>query len=85
MKERATAPPGDDEAVEHGIPDGAIGEKLAIPIEREVLRRKAADTVAIEGIKNEHGERQIDEREDEGGVQREQEASGELESWPLLI
>ena len=69
---------GDDEAVEDGIPDGAVGEELAIPIEREMLRRKSADTVAIEGIENEHDDRQIDEREDERGVDREQ---GRAASW----
>ena len=48
---------GDDEAVQHGIPDRAVGEKLAIPIEREMARRKAADAVAIEGVNDEHDDR----------------------------
>jgi hypothetical protein len=40
----------DEETVEHGIPNGTVGEELAIPIERELPRWKSADAVAIEGI-----------------------------------
>ena len=69
---------GDDEAVEHGIPDRAVGEKLAVPVEREMARREAADAVAIEGVDDEHDDREIDEREDEdrvGGEERARAAS----------
>jgi len=41
----------DDEAVDDRIPDGGIGEELPIPIESEMARRKAADTVAIERVR----------------------------------
>src|SRR5208282_2000525 len=63
---------GDNEAIQHGIPDGSIGEELSIPIESEMLGRKSADAVAVEGIENEDDEGQIDESEDERSVHGEQ-------------
>ena len=62
---------GDDQAVDDGIPDGGVGEKLAVPIEGEMARRKTADAVAIEGVEDQDGDRQVDEGEDERGVGRE--------------
>ncbi len=56
---------GDDDAIEDGVPDRAVGEEPTIPIEGEVLRREAADSVAIEGVNDQHDDRQVDEREDE--------------------
>jgi hypothetical protein len=61
---------GDEQAVDHGIPDGGVREKLAVPVEREMARREAANAVAVEGIKNEHDNRQINEAEDQGDVSR---------------
>ena len=74
----------DDEAIEHGIPDGAIGEKLAVPIEREVPRRKAADAVAIEGIEDEHDDRQIDEGENERARKRAMRAANSRTGLRLI-
>ena len=37
-----------------------------------MARRKAADSVAIEGIDDQNNDRQIDEREDQRGVDSEQ-------------
>src|ERR1700687_1202942 len=59
---------GDEEAVYDGIPDGGVAEQLAIPVEGEMARGKAADAVAIEGIKDEDGDGQVDEGEDQRGV-----------------
>jgi hypothetical protein len=67
---------GDEEAVEDGVPDGAVREKLAIPVERQMLWRESADAVAVERIKDEDDEREIDEREDERGVESEQRRTG---------
>jgi len=69
-----------DEAIEDGVPDGAISEELAIPVEGEMLRRKSADTVTIEGIENKHGEREVDESENEHRVECEERRAA---SWGI--
>src|SRR4029077_3638771 len=63
---------GDEEAVDDGVPDGSVAEKPAVPVERELARRESADAVAIEGIKDEHDDRQINEAEDQDSVSSEQ-------------
>jgi hypothetical protein len=55
-KRKSDRASGDEKAIEDRIPDGSVGEKLAIPIEREMARRKPADAIAIEGIENEHND-----------------------------
>src|SRR6202008_2244712 len=61
----------DDQAVLERIPDGSIRKKLAVPIECEMTRRKTANTLAVEGIKNEHDDGQINEGKNERGVSGE--------------
>jgi hypothetical protein len=56
---------GDEEAVEERIPDGRVAEELAIPIESEMFRRKSADTVLVEGIEDQNGDGEIEERKDD--------------------
>jgi len=57
-------PRGNEKTVEDGIPDrGVGGEELAVPIESEMPRRKAAYAVTIERIDDENDDGQIDERE----------------------
>src|SRR5437762_2876909 len=63
---------GDLQAVRDSIPEGGIGEKLAVPSQREMAGRETADAVTIEGIKNENDDRQIDKDENERGVNEEQ-------------
>src|SRR6266446_5764563 len=66
---------GDDQAFHDGVPDRGVGKKLAVPIEREMAGRETADAVTIEGVKNENGDRQIDEDQDEGGINREERSA----------
>src|SRR5579883_222196 len=66
---------GHHEAVQHGLPDRSIGEELRIPAERQVARRKAAYSRAIERIENQHRNRQIQEREHQPGVERQQRSA----------
>ena len=60
---------GHNQTVEDRIPDGRVSEELCIPIQSEVARRKAANAVAIEGIKDEHHDRQINEAENKRGIE----------------
>jgi hypothetical protein len=46
----------DEEAVEDGIPDGRVGEELAVPIEREMARRETAYTLAVEGVDDQNSD-----------------------------
>ena len=47
------------QAVQHRIPDRPIREQDAIPIERQVMRRKSADALTVERIKNENSNGEI--------------------------
>ena len=49
----------DDGTVLNRAPHGGVGEEHAIPIEREVARRKTAHSIAIEGVNDQHGDREI--------------------------
>jgi len=71
----------DEQAVEDGIPDGSVVEEDAIPVEREVVRRKASDALSVEGIEDEDDDGQIEEGEDEERVEGE-EARG-ASHWKL--
>ncbi len=71
----------DEQAVEDGIPDGSVVEEDAIPVEREVVGREAADALSVEGIENEDDDGQIEEGEDEERVEGE-EARG-ASHWKL--
>src|SRR6267143_2672855 len=57
------------------MPERGIAEKLAVPIEREMAGRETADAVAIEGVKNENEDRQIDEDENKGGIKGQQRSA----------
>src|SRR5260370_1398128 len=59
---------GDDELVEDRVRNGGGREKPAVPIESEMTGRKPADAVTVEGVDDEHDDRQIDESENEHGV-----------------
>lgn len=54
----------DDEAIENGIPNGAVGEELTIPVEGEMARRKTSHAISIKRVQNENHDREIDESED---------------------
>jgi len=61
----------DLQAVEHGIPDRPVREERAIPVKREMMRRESTYALAVEGIKNENGNRQIEEHEYGDGVEKQ--------------
>src|SRR5216683_1565856 len=60
------------QAINDGIPNRGVAEKLSIPIEREMAGRETADAVTIEGIKNEDGDREINEDKNERGINLEE-------------
>ena len=63
---------GNDQAIENGSPtDRSRPKKLAVPVERPAVRRKAADAGAVEGIDDEYDDRKIEKCVHEGGVRRE--------------
>jgi len=57
VNESGDADCGNHQAVQDGIPNGGIGEKLAVPIEREMTRRESRRHLSIERVKNENGDR----------------------------
>src|SRR5437773_12069681 len=53
------------------MPDRPIGNKHAIPVQRQVTRRKAPHSFSVERVKNKDSNRQIKKCEDCNRVQRQ--------------
>src|ERR1700756_4845356 len=51
---------GDQQAVEDRVPDGAVAEEKTVPHQGELFWRKAAHAAAIERVKNQNDDRQIE-------------------------
>src|SRR5229473_3378782 len=63
------------QAINDGIPDRGIGEKPAVPIEREMAGRETADAITIEGIEDEDDDGQINENKNERGINFEERST----------
>src|SRR5439155_20198751 len=68
-----------EQAVQNGIPDGRVSEELRVPFQREVAWRKAADTIAIEGINDKHHDGQINKSEDQRSIDGEDRRAASCE------
>src|SRR4029077_5762468 len=60
-----------EQAVDHRLPDRAVGKQRSIPVEGEVAGGESADARAVERVDNEDSDRQIEKREYDDGMQQE--------------